>query len=342
MIRIGINGFGRIGRLVLRAAIAQTESFEVLAINDPYINAEYMAYMLKFDSVHGQLNASISANDNKLNINAKDIEVSNCKSPADIAWGEFGVDYVIESSGVFCTTEKASEHLKSGAKKVIITAPPKDHITPTFVCGVNTASYKSDMRIVSNASCTTNCLAPLLKVLCDNIGVEEALMSTIHSATNTQATVDSVSVKDWRGGRAASVNIIPSSTGAAKACALVIPNLKGKITGMSFRVPTIDISVVDLVVKTSRDSSLKEINALMREASENNLAGILGYTDEAVVSSDFYSDPRISIYDATASMELNPRFFKLVSWYDNEWGYSNKVLELIKHMDNCDRSRNEN
>ena len=342
MIRIGINGFGRIGRLVLRAAIAQTEAIDVVAVNDPYIDAEYMAHMLKYDSVHGQLHASISAKDNKLSVNEKDIEVFNCISPADTPWGELGIEYVVESSGVFCTSEKASEHLKSGAKKVIITAPAKDNTTPTFVYGVNTHTYNSDMKIVSNASCTTNCLAPLLKVLCDNIGVEEALMSTIHSATNTQATVDSVSVKDWRGGRAASVNIIPSSTGAAKACALVLPQLKGKITGMSYRVPTIDVSVVDLVVRTSRDTSLKEINTIMREASENNLAGILGYTDEPVVSSDFYSDPRISIYDSTASIELNSRFFKLVSWYDNEWGYSNKVLELIKYMDTHNRSKNEN
>ncbi len=336
-IRIGINGFGRIGRLVLRAAISQNKAFDVIAVNDPYITAEYMAYMLKYDSVHGICKADISACADKLIIDGKEIKTFALKDPAMIPWGGLNVDCVVESTGVFCTTEKASAHLSSGAKKVVITAPAKDTITPTFVCGVNTDTYTNEMKIVSNASCTTNCLAPLLKVISNNFGIEEALMTTIHATTNTQKTVDAGSLKDWRGGRAASVNIIPSSTGAAKACALVLPELKGKITGMAFRVPTVDVSVVDVTVKTVRDTSLDEINRCIKEASENTLAGILGYTDEAVVSTDFFSDSRISVYDATASMELNPRFFKLISWYDNEWGYSNKVLDLIKQMHSCER-----
>ncbi len=332
-IRIGINGFGRIGRLVMRAALSQKEEFQVVAVNDPFIDTAYMAYMLKHDSVHGIYKGNILYTDSSIIIEGKEIKTYAEKNPEMIPWGELGVDYVVESTGVFCTTEKASAHLRAGAKKVVITAPAKDKETPTFVCGVNTNKYISDMNIVSNASCTTNCLAPLLKVISDNFGVEEALMSTIHATTNTQTTVDAASMKDWRGGRAASVNIIPSSTGAAKACALVLPELKGKITGMAFRVPTIDVSVVDLTVRTVRETSLEEINSCIKNASESYLSGILGYTDEAVVSSDFYSDDRTSIYDATASIELNPRFFKLVSWYDNEWGYSNKVLDLIKIME---------
>ena len=332
-IRIGINGFGRIGRLVLRAAISKHNDFQVVAVNDPNVNTAYMAYMLKYDSVHGRCRGEISVNDDKLIIDGKEITTFALKDPAMIPWGKLGVDYVVESTGVFCTTEKALAHLAAGAKKVIITAPAKDSETPTFVCGVNTDAYMPDMNIVSNASCTTNCLAPLLKVICDHFGVEEALMSTIHSTTNTQTTVDAASMKDWRGGRAASVNIIPSSTGAAKACALVLPELKGKITGMAFRVPTVDVSAVDLTVRTTKETSLEEINRCVKKASENELAGILGYTDEAVVSTDFYSDERTSIYDATASIELNTHFFKLVAWYDNEWGYSNKVLDLIRHMD---------
>lgn len=331
-IKIGINGFGRIGRLVMRAALSQKEEFQVVAVNDPFIDTAYMAYMLKHDSVHGIYKADIKFTDSSIIVNGDEIKTFAQKDPEMIPWGNLGVDYVVESTGVFCTTEKASAHLRAGAKKVVITAPAKDKETPTFVCGVNTDKYSSDMKIVSNASCTTNCLAPLLKVISDNFGVEEALMSTIHATTNTQTTVDAASMKDWRGGRAASVNIIPSSTGAAKACALVLPELKGKITGMAFRVPTIDVSVVDLTVRTVRETSLEEINRCIKNASESYLSGILGYTDEAVVSSDFYSDDRTSIYDATASIELNPRFFKLVSWYDNEWGYSNKVLDLIKIM----------
>lgn len=332
-IKIGINGFGRIGRLAMRAALLQSENFHVVAINDPFIDTSYMAYMLKHDSVHGIYKANITYTDHSIIVEGKEIKTFAQKNPEIIPWGELGVDYVIESTGVFCTSEKASAHLRAGTKKVIITAPAKDSETPTFVCGVNTDKYTSDMKIVSNASCTTNCLAPLLKVISDNFGVEEALMSTIHATTNTQTTVDAASMKDWRGGRAASVNIIPASTGAAKACALVLPELKGKITGMAFRVPTIDVSVVDLTVRTSRETSLEEINKCIKQASETYLLGILGYTNEAVVSSDFYSDDRTSIYDSTASIELNPKFFKLISWYDNEWGYSNKVLDLIKIME---------
>lgn len=331
-IKIGINGFGRIGRLVMRAAIAERQEFDVAAINDPNIPARDMSYLLKYDSVHGKCQAEICADENCLTINGKQIYTYSEREPERIPWGALGVDYVVESTGVFCTTKKASAHLAGGAKKVVITAPAKDDITPTFVCGVNTDGYTRDMKIVSGASCTTNCLAPLLKVICDNFGVEEALMTTVHSATNTQPTVDAASHKDLCGGRSASVNIIPSSTGAAKACALVLPELKGKITGMAFRVPTVDVSAVDLTVRTVRETSLAEINRCMKDASLYSLAGVLGYTDEAVVSSDFYSDERTCIYDSTASMELNPRFFKLIAWYDNEWGYSNKILDLIKCM----------
>jgi len=332
-IKIGINGFGRIGRLVMRAALLQSECFQIVAVNDPYIDSSYMAYMLKHDSVHGICKANITYKENCVIVNNKEIKTFAQKNPEMLPWGKLGVDYVIESTGVFCTTEKAAAHLRAGAKKVVITAPAKDSETPTFVCGVNTDKYTKNMKIVSNASCTTNCLAPLLKVISSNFGVEEALMSTIHATTNTQTTVDAASMKDWRGGRAASINIIPASTGAAKACSLVLPELNGKITGMAFRVPVVDVSVVDLTIRTVRETSLEEINKCIKLASETYLSGILGYTDEAVVSSDFYSDERTSIYDSSASIELNPRFFKLVSWYDNEWGYSNKVLDLIKIME---------
>ncbi len=331
-IKIGINGFGRIGRLVLRAAISKPERFIVTAVNDPFIDAEYMAYMLKYDSVHGIFPHKIACEKNKLVIDDKSILTLNVNDPSAIPWGDVGAECVVEATGVFCTTQTASAHLNGGAKKVVITAPAKDKETPTFVCGVNTDTYSSEMLVVSNASCTTNCLAPLLKVINDKFGVEEALMTTVHSTTNTQKTVDAQSKKDWRGGRAASANIIPSSTGAAKACALVIPELDGRITGMAFRVPTIDVSVVDLTVRTKTPTSLDEINKCIKTAADNELYGILGYTEDAVVSTDFYSDSRISIYDATASIELNSRFFKLVAWYDNEWGYSNKVLDLIEHI----------
>ena len=331
-IKIGINGFGRIGRLVFRAAIAQPETFEVVGVNDPFVDADYMVYMVKYDTIHGRFDGCVKEENGKLVANGKAINVYGCMNPEEIPWSECGAEYVVESTGVFCTTEKASAHIKAGAKKVVISAPAKDKETPTFVCGVNLDKYTKDMKVVSNASCTTNCLAPLAKVINDKFGIVEGLMTTVHSTTNTQKTVDAPSKKDWRGGRAAAGNIIPSSTGAAKACALVIPEVKGKLTGMAFRVPTLDVSVVDLTVRTEKATSMEEINAALKEASETYMKGILGYTDEAVVSSDFYSDPRTSIYDATAGIGLNSNFFKLVSWYDNEWGYSNKVLNLIQHM----------
>ena len=331
-IKIGINGFGRIGHLVFRAAIAQPETFEVVGVNDPFVDADYMVYMVKYDTIHGRFDGCVKEENGKLVVNGKAINVYGCMNPEEIPWSECGAEYVVESTGVFCTTEKASAHIKAGAKKVVISAPAKDKETPTFVCGVNLDKYTKDMKVVSNASCTTNCLAPLAKVINDKFGIVEGLMTTVHSTTNTQKTVDAPSKKDWRGGRAAAGNIIPSSTGAAKACALVIPEVKGKLTGMAFRVPTLDVSVVDLTVRTEKATSMEEINAALKEASETYMKGILGYTDEAVVSSDFYSDPRTSIYDATAGIGLNSNFFKLVSWYDNEWGYSNKVLNLIQHM----------
>ena len=331
-IKIGINGFGRIGRLVFRAAIAQPETFEVVGVNDPFVDADYMVYMVKYDTIHGRFDGCVKEENGKLVVNGKAINVYGCMNPEEIPWSECGAEYVVESTGVFCTTEKASAHIKAGAKKVVISAPAKDKETPTFVCGVNLDKYTKDMKVVSNASCTTNCLAPLAKVINDKFGIVEGLMTTVHSTTNTQKTVDAPSKKDWRGGRAAAGNIIPSSTGAAKACALVIPEVKGKLTGMAFRVPTLDVSVVDLTVRTEKATSMEEINAALKEASETYMKGILCYTDEAVVSSDFYSDPRTSIYDATAGIGLNSNFFKLVSWYDNEWGYSNKVLNLIQHM----------
>ena len=331
-IKIGINGFGRIGRLVFRAAIAQPETFEVVGVNDPFVDADYMVYMVKYDTIHGRFDGCVKEENGKLVVNGKAINVYGCMNPEEIPWSECGAEYVVESTGVFCTTEKASAHIKAGAKKVVISAPAKDKETPTFVCGVNLDKYTKDMKVVSNASCTTNCLAPLAKVINDKFGIVEGLMTTVHSTNNTQKTVDAPSKKAWRGGRAAAGNIIPSSTGAAKACALVIPEVKGKLTGMAFRVPTLDVSVVDLTVRTEKATSMEEINAALKEASETYMKGILGYTDEAVVSSDFYSDPRTSIYDATAGIGLNSNFFKLVSWYDNEWGYSNKVLNLIQHM----------
>lgn len=335
-IKVGINGFGRIGRLVFRAAVAQPDKFEVVGINDPFIDVDYMVYMVTYDTIHGKFDGSIKAENGKLVVNGKSICVYAEKNPADIKWGECGADYVVESTGVFCTTEKASAHLAAGAKKVVISAPAKDKETPTFVCGVNLDKYTKDMKVVSNASCTTNCLAPLAKVINDKFGIVEGLMTTVHSTTATQKTVDGPSAKDWRGGRAAAGNIIPSSTGAAKACALVIPEVKGKLTGMAFRVPTLDVSVVDLTVRTEKATTMEEINAALKEASETTMKGILGYTEDAVVSSDFYSDSRTSIYDATAGIALNSNFFKLVSWYDNEWGYSNKVLDLIAHMSKVD------
>ncbi len=335
-IKIGINGFGRIGRLVFRIAVAQPEVFEVVAVNDPFISTDYMAYMTKYDTIHGRFDGVAEAKDGKFLVNGKEIKTFDKMNPEEIPWGEVGVEYVVESTGVFTTTEKCQAHLKGGAKKVIISAPAKDKETPTFVMGVNNDSYTADMNVVSNASCTTNCLAPLAKVINDKFGIIEGLMTTVHATTGTQKTVDSPSKKDWRGGRAAAGNIIPSSTGAAKAVGKVIPELNGKLTGMSMRVPTLDVSVVDLTVNLAKPAKYDEICAAMKAASEGELKGILGYTDEAVVSADFLGDARTSIFDAGAGIALTDTFVKVVSWYDNEIGYSNKVLELIKHMYSVD------
>ena len=335
-IKIGINGFGRIGRLVFRAAVSQPDTYEIVGINDPFINLDYMVYMVKYDTMHGHFDGDIKAEDGKLVVNGRKIDVFAEKDPSQIPWGKISAEYVVESTGVFATTEKASAHLQGGAKKVVISAPAKDKETPTFVCGVNLDTYTKDMKVVSNASCTTNCLAPLTKVINDKFGIVEGLMTTVHSTTATQKTVDGPSMKDWRGGRAASGNIIPSSTGAAKACALVIPSVKGKLTGMSMRVPTLDVSVVDLTVSLAKPTTYEEICKAVKEASEGEMKGILGYTEDAVVSSDFLGDSRTSIFDATAGIMLNDHFVKLVSWYDNEWGYSNKVLDLIQHMSKVD------
>ena len=328
-IKIGINGFGRIGRLVFRAACNQADKFQVVGIND-LIDVEYMAYMLKYDSVHGKFNGTVEIVDGKLVVNGNAIRVTAERNPADLKWNEVGAEYVVESTGLFLTKEKAQAHIEAGAKYVVMSAPSKDD-TPMFVCGVNTDSY-CGQTIVSNASCTTNCLAPIAKVINDKFGMVEGLMTTVHATTATQKTVDGPSVKDWRGGRAAAGNIIPSSTGAAKAVGKVIPELNGKLTGMSFRVPTLDVSVVDLTCTLAKEATYAEICAAMKEASEGELKGVLGYTEDAVVSSDFIDDARTSIFDAEAGIQLTPKFVKLVSWYDNEWGYSNKVLDLISVM----------
>lgn len=329
-IKIGINGFGRIGRLVFRAAIAQPEVFEVVGINDPFIDLDYMVYMTTYDTVHGKFDGDVCTKDGKLVVNGKAISVFEKMNPAEIPWGDVSADYVIESTGVFTTIDGASAHIKAGAKKVVISAPSAD--APMFVMGVNHQKYSSDMNVVSNASCTTNCLAPLAKVIHDNFGIVDGLMTTVHSTTATQKTVDGPSKKDWRGGRAAAGNIIPSSTGAAKAVGKVIPELNGKLTGMAFRVPTLNVSVVDLTLNLSKPASYETICATVKKASEGDLKGILGYTEDAVVSSDFITDPRTSIFDAGAGISLTDTFVKLVSWYDNEWGYSNKVLSLVAHM----------
>lgn len=328
-IRVGINGFGRIGRLVFRAAQKRND-IEIVGIND-LIDVEYMAYMLRYDTIHGQFDGSIEVKDGKLVVNGKAIRVTAEKNPADLKWNEVGADYIVESTGLFLTKEKAQAHIDAGAKYVVMSAPSKDD-TPMFVCGVNTDSYVKGTQFVSNASCTTNCLAPIVKVLNDAFGVENGLMTTVHATTATQKTVDGPSMKDWRGGRAAAGNIIPSSTGAAKAVGKVIPSLNGKLTGMSFRVPTLDVSVVDLTVNLKKETSYEEICKAMKKASEGELKGILGYTEDAVVSSDFIGDARTSIFDAKAGIQLTPNFVKVVSWYDNEWGYSNKTLDLIAHM----------
>ena len=334
-IKVGINGFGRIGRLVFRAAM-ESGKVEVVGINDPFMTLDYVAYMLRYDSIHGKFQGDISFTADKLVVNGHEISFFAVKNPDEIPWKDCGAEYVVESTGVFTAQDKASLHLKGGAKKVVISAPAKDKETPTFVMGVNHKDYTSDMTVVSNASCTTNCLAPLTKVINDAFGIEEGLMTTVHSTTATQKTVDGPSAKDWRGGRAASNNIIPSSTGAAKAVTLVIPELKGKLTGMSFRVPTLDVSVVDLTVKLKKATTYEEICKVVKDASVGELKGILGYTDEDLVSTDFIHDPRTSIFDAKAGIMLNPTFVKLVAWYDNEWGYSNKVVDLIKYMASVD------
>ena len=328
-IKVGINGFGRIGNLAFQAALKKKE-VEVVAINDPFITADYMAYMVKYDTVHGKFDGEVSSKENTLIVNGREIKVYNEMDPHNIPWGKDGVEYVLECSGVFTTLEKAQAHIDAGAKKVVISAPSKD--APMFVMGVNNDKYESSMNIVSNASCTTNCLAPLAKVLNDNFGIKEGLMTTVHATTATQKTVDGASKKDWRGGRAAAANIIPSSTGAAKAVGKVIPELNGKLTGMSFRVPTVDVSVVDLTCNLEKPATMEEICAAMKKASENELKGIMDYVEDPVVSSDFISDPHTSIFDATAGISLTDTFVKLVAWYDNEWGYSNKLVDLAIYM----------
>ena len=333
-IKVGINGFGRIGRLVFRAGINRPD-IEFVGINDPFMTPDYMAYMLRYDTMHGRFDGTIEYTDDAIIVNGKKVRFFACMDPKDIPWGEVGAEYVVESTGVFLTKEKAQAHIDAGAKKVVMSAPSKDD-TPMFVCGVNLDKYTPDMTFVSNASCTTNCLAPIAKVLHDNWGITDGLMTTVHSTTATQKTVDGVSMKDWRGGRAAAGNIIPSSTGAAKAVGKVIPELNGKLTGMSMRVPTLDVSVVDLTVNLAKPAKYDEICAAMKKASEGELKGILGYTDEDVVSSDFLGDTRTSIFDAKAGIALTDTFVKVVSWYDNEIGYSNKVLDLIAHMYSVD------
>jgi len=329
MIKVGINGFGRIGRLVFRA-IQERDNIEVVGIND-LLDVDYIAYMLKYDTVHGKFDGSIEVKNGKLVVNGNEIRVTSERNPADLKWNEVDAEYVVESTGLFLSKELAKGHIDAGAKYVVMSAPSKDD-TPMFVPGVNHKSYKKGDQYVSNASCTTNCLAPLAKVLNDKFGILEGLMTTVHSVTATQKTVDGPSAKDWRGGRAASGNIIPSSTGAAKAVGKVIPELNGKLTGMSLRVPTLNVSVVDLTVRLEKETTYEEICKAMKDASEGELKGILGYTDEAVVSSDFIGDPRTSIFDVNAGIQLSPTFVKVVGWYDNEWGYSNKVVELIAHM----------
>ncbi|NDW18037.1 type I glyceraldehyde-3-phosphate dehydrogenase [Dysgonomonas sp. 216] len=329
MIKVGINGFGRIGRLVFRAAQGRKD-IQIVGIND-LIDVEYMAYMLKYDTVHGRFDGTVEIKDGKLVVNGNAIRVTAEKNPADLKWSDVGAEYVVESTGLFLSKDKAQGHIDAGAKYVVMSAPSKDD-TPMFVCGVNTNSYVKGTQMVSNASCTTNCLAPIAKVLNDKFGITDGLMTTVHATTATQKTVDGPSAKDWRGGRAAAGNIIPSSTGAAKAVGKVIPELNGKLTGMSMRVPTLDVSVVDLTVNLAKPAKYDEICKAMKDASEGELKGILGYTEDAVVSSDFIGDARTSIFDAKAGIALTDTFVKVVSWYDNEWGYSSKVLDLIAHM----------
>ncbi|GBE86976.1 glyceraldehyde-3-phosphate dehydrogenase [Sparassis latifolia] len=329
VVKVGINGFGRIGRIVLRNALAYSD-LEIVAVNDPFINLDYMAYMLKYDSVHGRFKGTVEAKDGKLYVQGKPISVYQERDPANIPWSSDGATYIVESTGVFTTIEKASAHLKGGAKKVIITAPSSD--APMFVCGVNLDAYDPKYTVISNASCTTNCLAPLAKVIHDSFGIVEGLMTTVHSTTATQKTVDGPSHKDWRGGRAVGNNIIPSSTGAAKAVGKVIPSLQGKLTGLSFRVPTIDVSVVDLVVRLEKPATYDEIKAAMKAAAAGPMKGVLDYTEESVVSTDFTGAEASSIFDAAAGIPLNKNFVKLIAWYDNEWGYSKRVCDLVRFV----------
>lgn len=331
-VKIGINGFGRIGRLVFRCALEQ--GVHVVGINDPFIPPEYMVYMFKYDSTHGKFKGDVSTKDGKLIVNGQEVHVYTKKDPTEIPWGEIGVEYVVESTGVFTTVDKCQPHLKAGAKKVIITAPSAD--APMFVMGVNEHTYKGTETVLSNASCTTNCLAPLAKIVHERFGIVEALMTTVHSYTATQKTVDGPSNKDWRGGRGAAQNIIPSSTGAAKAVGKVIPDLNGKLTGMAFRVPTPNVSVVDLTARLSKGAKYEEICQAIKDAADGPLKGILGYTDDEVVSTDFIGDTHSSIFDAKAGISLNDNFVKLVSWYDNEYGYSNRVVDLIRYIANRD------
>jgi glyceraldehyde 3-phosphate dehydrogenase len=329
MIKVGINGFGRIGRLAFRSSVLR-DNVQVVAIND-LLDVDYLAYMLKYDSVHGQFDGTVEVKDGKLVVNGNEIRITAERDPANLKWNEVDADYVIESTGFFLTEETAGKHLLAGAKKVVLSAPSKDH-TPMFVMGVNNKELKADQKIFSNASCTTNCLAPITKVLNDNFGIVEGLMTTVHAATATQNTVDGPSAKDWRGGRSAIGNVIPSSTGAAKAVGKVIPAMDGKLTGMAFRIPTMDVSVVDLTVKLEKSATYEEICAAMKTASESEeMKGILGYTEDLVVSQDFVGDTRTSIFDAKAGIALNDNFVKVISWYDNEMGYSTKIVDLIEY-----------
>lgn len=327
--KIGINGFGRIGRLAFRAAIKR-DDIEIVGIND-LVSPDYLAYMLKYDSTHGRFDGTVEEKDGHLIVNGKTVRVTAEKDPANLKWDEIGAEVILECTGFFLTQEAAQKHIDAGAKKVVLSAPAKDD-TPTFVMGVNHKELKADQTIVSNASCTTNCLAPMVKVLNDNFGIVEGLMTTVHAVTATQKTVDGPSQKDWRGGRGAYQNIIPSSTGAAKAVGLVIPEIQGKLTGMSFRVPVADVSVVDLTVRLDKPTTYEQIKQAFKDASEGDLKGVVGYTDEDVVSEDFKGDPRTSIFDAKAGIALNDNFVKVVAWYDNEWGYSNKLIDLVQEV----------
>ncbi|GBG92811.1 hypothetical protein CBR_g57307 [Chara braunii] len=330
VVKVGINGFGRIGRLVLRASLNHP-NVQVVAVNDPFLDPEYIVYLFKYDTVHGKYKGEVGLSaDKKLVVDGKEIAIFALRDPAAIPWGQAGAEYVVESTGVFTDKDKAAAHLKGGAKKVVISAPSGN--APMFVMGVNEEKYTPDLDVISNASCTTNCLAPLAKVMNDNFGIVEGLMTTVHAVTATQKTVDGPSGKDWRGGRGAGFNIIPSGTGAAKAVGKVLPELNGKLTGMAFRIPTADVSVVDLTVRLAKSATYEEIKAVIKKASEGDLKGILGYTEDDVVSSDFIGDVRSSIFDAKAGIALSGNFVKLVSWYDNEWGYSNRVVELIEHI----------